>query len=125
MPENKGKILSGDVKQYLNETVKKTIKDEMKREPERVKIKPSLDKQYIEDHLPNIHTPDSFGRAIVDLMLREGINRLDKLKQPTDKLSFDAKITLEPVAAYDKDKCCIEICIGFPFAKICYQHHNG
>jgi hypothetical protein len=70
---------------------------------------------YIEDHMALVHTAESFGRALVEQILKAARRRLDKTE--AESVELDAKITLTPVIA----RGCLQVCVGLPPVSVCYH----
>ncbi|MBU4617841.1 hypothetical protein [Bacillus sp. GG161] len=77
----------------------------------------NLTKDYIHQHLSQVHTYDSFARALESNILHEVINQTSAV--PVPEFKVDAEITVKPVEALG----CIEVCVGYGEYKVC-KHVN-
>lgn len=53
-----------------------------------------LTQDYVENHLGNIYTYESFGRSICESIFKEAINKLNN--QNTEKIQLTADISVSP-----------------------------
>jgi hypothetical protein len=85
-----------------------------------------LSRTYIDQHLPGVQTYESFGRTIVDMALRAGMDQVG------DKEASDAevasRISLRPVdLAFRGDirvSGCIQVCVTIGDWTVCIGVHN-
>jgi hypothetical protein len=61
--------------------------------------------QYVEEHLANVHTYESFGRAIAERLARTAAGKL--ADDSPDVVRFDAPVEVSPAIA----RGCLRVCI--------------
>ncbi|MBS1786107.1 MAG: hypothetical protein JST85_00190 [Acidobacteria bacterium] len=88
-----------------------------------------LTTQYIEDHLVNIHTEDSWARTITEMVLRSAINRLGA--GSSDEITIDVKFyirAIEPevltAAGETTTVKCLKVCVGGDSGIMTCKHIN-
>lgn len=75
---------------------------------------PELTREYIEDHLHHVHTPDSFARSLTYAILQSA----KKSAGPDQaEISVPCNATVSPIEKLG----CIQICVETPFGTLC--HH--
>lgn len=74
-----------------------------------------LTKKYIYEHQNNVHTYDSFGRAIIEQILKAGYDSVDEGQD--SKLELNGKITISP---YEPLKC-LRVCVNINGILVCYH----
>ncbi len=57
----------------------------------------SFDAAYIKRHRQNIHNYDSFGRAVVDAILREAEKKASPATASSKKIDFPVEVSVTPV----------------------------
>ncbi len=74
-----------------------------------------LTKKYIYEHQNDIHTYESFGRAISEQILHAASEQAEK--NDIERANVDAKFTIE---AYEP-LACIRICVNINGVLVCYH----
>ncbi|TCU52744.1 hypothetical protein EDF58_1142 [Novosphingobium sp. PhB57] len=70
----------------------------------------ALTAEYIDDHQVRVHTPESFGRALIYAALESAKGNTDGSKG-----TFDFKGTVTAITSVG----CVRICVGTPWGTIC------
>ncbi|WP_029352220.1 hypothetical protein [Bosea sp. 117] len=75
-----------------------------------------LTRQYIEDHLVDTHTEDSWTRAVVEMVLNAAISKLGD--QAAEEVTIDARFRVRPVEAeivgpngVTVKRLCLRVCV--------------
>lgn len=72
--------------------------------------------EYVKAHRQNVHSYDSFSRALVENVLMETEKLLDK-NQSQNPVKIPVEFSVSPIEA----KGCVEVCANIGGVKIC--HH--
>ncbi|MEZ5046565.1 MAG: hypothetical protein R2831_06200 [Chitinophagaceae bacterium] len=67
----------------------------------------TLTKEYIDNHSHSIHNYESFGRLLVDLILKETSNQVPP--EGLDKVAFNMDVEVTPFPGNDCIKICLKI----------------
>ena len=73
----------------------------------------SLNAQYIKDHMANIHTNDSWARAIAERALAEAVTKIGT--SSADAVTIDAKFHVTAI----ETKGCVSLCTEIGGVLIC------
>lgn len=79
---------------------------------------PSINAEYIRDHLARVHSYDSFARSLSDQILRSAARKLEKGGNKAAKevvLSLTATITPTVI---EREKKCVQVCLTDPDGEI-------
>lgn len=74
---------------------------------------PTMNKKYIKDHMSQIHTPDSWGRAIIYHMLSESAESIGE--KSVSSATVNGVFHVSPV----EPTGCIQLCYETPIGPIC------
>jgi hypothetical protein len=85
-----------------------------------------LSRAYIDQHLPGVQTYESFGRTIVDMALRAGIDQLGDREAPEADVA--SRVSLRPVDLPLRGEItvsgCIQVCVTIDGWTVCIGVHN-
>ncbi|AXO96268.1 hypothetical protein MCCC1A01412_20900 [Bacillus anthracis] len=71
-----------------------------------------LDQDYINEHLSQLHTPETWGATILDAALKQASQNVAGLTEPPASVEVDVPITVSPVEY--QGRLCVQLCaFGF------------
>ncbi|MFF8932316.1 hypothetical protein ACF1AO_34195 [Streptomyces longwoodensis] len=73
----------------------------------------AIDRAYIEDHMESVHTPDSFGRAVADMLMRAAMAEIGDGKQEIVEFKADV-VVKRRVARRAGELDCLTVALGVP-----------
>jgi hypothetical protein len=85
----------------------------------------ALTRAYIDDHIPEAHTPESFGRAIMAQALEAAKSLVPE--RGAESVSLDATIKVAPRLTTDpagRPVRCVSICVVVGNVQICGSVHS-
>jgi len=74
-----------------------------------------LSAKYITEHRSHVHTPESWGRAIIDLALQSALKQVGSGEKPS--VEVEGKLTVSAVEALG----CINVCGTYNGVTVCYH----
>lgn len=74
----------------------------------------NLTPEYIDEHLDQVHTADSFGRSLAYHILSAAKRTADGR---STEISVDCKATVSPI----ERSGCIRVCVDTPIGVVCYH----
>ena len=73
-----------------------------------------LTAEYIDEHLDQVHTADSFARSFAYQMLTAA---KEKVGDKSSEVTMDCKVSVSPIEKFG----CIRVCVNTPIGRICYH----
>ena len=92
-----------------------SIEDEFVTSQEKgEEIMSKLTKEYVRDHMVDLHSYESFGRSLLEQIMHCADTKLESMGGEADKIELDAKIVVEPY----KPEGCTEITVNLGLVKV-------
>ncbi|AXO96267.1 hypothetical protein MCCC1A01412_20895 [Bacillus anthracis] len=70
-----------------------------------------LDQDYINEHLSQLHTPETWGAAVIDAALKQASQNVAGLAEPPASVEVNVPLTISPVEY--QGRLCIQVCAIF------------
>ncbi|MCJ7934464.1 MAG: hypothetical protein MUW56_12705 [Chryseobacterium sp.] len=75
----------------------------------------NISRKYIDDHKKSVHTADSFGRALIEQILSESIQKIGT--EEAQSVNVDVKFKIEAF----EPATCLRVCANINGVEVCYH----